>query len=333
MKIRIPQAAPVAPALAALLALLVLLVLLAGAPAGAAAQEAHLDQLAGKFQAELERIAAEAPGVLGVRVIDLATGREYGVNAELVFPQGSAIKVPILLELHRQAEEGRLRLDERLAVDSAAMVGGSGVLNDFGDGTSQLALRDLSVLMIVLSDNTATNLLIDRLGMDAVNGLLDRLGASRTRLQRKMIRPEDSAAGRENLSTPAEAAALMRRIARCELPLSGEACAEVHRILSIPKGGTLPDAVPSGVRVAWKPGSIEGVQTAWGIVDLPGRPYVIAAMMNYARGDSAGEWVRRAAEATHAYFSQLARTTPYGTRVPLRFLRPSAPSTLRPNGA
>lgn len=305
---------------------LVLLGLLAArAPAPAAAQEEHLRQLRVKAVRELETIAAEAPGVMGIQVVDLTSGERLGVNEELEFPQGSSIKIPILLELFRQAEAGRVRLDEPVAVPAAAMVGGSGVLNTFGDGTSRLALRDLAALMIVLSDNTATNLLIDRLGMDSVNALLRELGAPRTRLQRGMIRPEDSAAGRENLSTPAEAAALMARVARCDLPISAAGCAEVKRILSIPKGGALPDAVPDGIPIAWKPGSVEGVSVVWGIVDLPGRPYAVAVMMNYARGGSAGEWVERAARAVHDHFSQLARATPYGTRVPIRFLDPGGP--------
>jgi beta-lactamase class A len=292
-------------------------------PSGpAAGQEPHLRQLAERFQSRLAGIAAEAPGVLGIQVVDLTSGQRFGVNSELVFPQGSSIKVPILLELYRQAAAGRVRLDERVPVDSAEMVGGTGVLNAFGDGTSHLALRDLGVLMIVLSDNTATNLLIDRLGMEGVNRLSAELGAPQTRLQRKMIRPRDSAEGRENLSTPAEAAALMARVARCALPVPAEACADLKRILSIPKTGALADAVPRGVPMAWKWGGIEGVYTVWGVVDLPGRPYVIAAMMNYAQDDSAEEWVRRAAEATHGYFSRLARASPHGTRVPLQYLRP-----------
>lgn len=299
------------------------LLALALAAAPGAAQEAHLRQLDEKLARELEALAAGAPGVLGVRAVDLSTGATYGVNEALEFPQGSSIKVPILVELFRQAEAGRVSLDERVPVRAAEMVGGTGVLNAFGDATSEIALRDLGTLMIVLSDNTATNLLIDRLGMEGVNDLARSLGAPRTRLQRKMIRPEDSAAGRENLSTPAEAAALMARIARCDLPLTPDHCAEVRRILSVPKGGALAEAVGPGTPMAWKWGSVEGVYTVWGFVDLPGRPYVVAAMMNYAEGDAAGDWVARAARAVHGHFLRLARATPHGTRVPLRHLHPT----------
>lgn len=298
-------------------------------PPSVSAQEAHLRMLTQKLQGELTEIAEEVPGVMGVAVVDLSTGERFGVNDTLVFPQGSSIKIPILIELYRQVETGRLQLDERVPVRVADQVGGSGVLQRFGDGTSMLSLRDLAVLMIVLSDNTATNLLIDKVGMENVNRMLQELGLPNTKLQRKMIQPEESARGNENLSTPAEAAALMTRIARCDLPINAERCADLRSILEIPKNGALPDPIPSNIAVAWKPGGITGVSTAWGIVALSGRPYAIAAMVNYSDGGSAGEAIRQASEATYEHFSRLAGATPYGTRVPLRYL-PQTPTGGQP---
>ena len=293
--------------------LLALLALVLPLPLGA--QEAHRAVLAGKLRTELERIAREVPGVLGASVVDLASGERIGVNDTLTFPQGSAIKVPVLLELFRQAEAGRLRLDERVELRAAARTGGSGVLQHFGDGTSALSLRDLAVLMIVLSDNTATNLLIDRVGMEGVNRTMREMGFPRTRLQRMMIRPRESARGNENLSTPAEAAELMARIARCRVPVGAAGCAEIRRIMEIPKSGALSAGLPAGVRVAWKPGGITGAETAWGIVALPGRPYALAVMVNYSEEAAAQEAIRRVSAASHAYFSRLAGATPYGARV------------------
>jgi beta-lactamase class A len=297
------------------------LLIAAAVPAGASAQAEHLAILRGNLQNELSRISQETQGVLGVAAIDLTTGEQIGVNESLIFPQGSAIKISLLMELYRQDEAGRLKLSDRLPVARSDMAGGSGILQRFGDGTSMLSLRDLAVLMIVLSDNTATNMLLEHVGMDDVNRLMQELGVGQIRFQRRMIRPEDSAAGRENLATPAEAAALMGRLARCQLPISAERCADLRAMLEIPKGGALPSAVPSGIRIAWKPGSVEGVATAWGIVELPGRPYAIAAMVNYGDGSSEGETIRRAAAAVHAHFARIARSTPYGTRVPLEVLR------------
>jgi beta-lactamase class A len=291
--------------------------LLATMTGPAAAQQEHRAVLQQKFQNELARIAAEVPGVMGISVVDLTDGARYGVNEALVFPQGSSIKVPILVELYRQADAGQLKLAERMPIRVKA--GGSGILQHFGDGTAELSLRDLAVLMIVLSDNTATNLLIERVGMERVNRTMGELGLANTRLQRIMIRPEDSAAGRENISTPAEATALMVRIARCELPLRAESCRDLRSILEIPKSN--PGTLPSSVRMAWKGGSIEGVRAGWGIVELPGRPFAVGVMVNYADGPTASAAIAQVVDAAYGHFGRLAGATPHGARVPLRYLQ------------
>lgn len=295
-------------------------ILIAMGPGPARSQPPHRKQLAEKLQREIQRAADAAPGVVGVSVVDLASGERFGVNDGLVFPQGSAIKIPILIELFRRVDRGDLRLSDRIAVRAADQVGGSGLLQYFADGESELSLHDLAVPMIVLSDNTATNLLIDRLGMDRVSQTMAELGAPQTRLKRKMIRPAESAKGNENVSTPREAADLMVRLARCDLPMSPRSCAEVKRILEIPKAGAFREPIPSAVPVAWKPGGIEGVQTAWALVGVPGASYAIAVMVNYG-SDDIGPTLRTTSAIVYGYFAQIARTTPHGTRVPIEFVK------------
>ena len=284
------------------------------------AQPAQRAILAEKMRSELRRIADETHGVVGAQVLDLATGDRIGVNDTLTFPQGSTIKVPLLIELYRQAATGRLDLATRVPVRAADRTGGDGLLQHLGDGTSDLSLGDLAVFMITVSDNTATNMLIDRVGMDQVNAMLRELGVPQVRMQRKMIRPKDSAVGNENIATPAAATTIMAKIARCELPMPKERCGELRRLLEIPKGGPIEASVPEGVRVAWKPGDIEGVNTMWGLVDLPGRPYVVVGMVNYSDADDAMRALRRIADAAYGYFHVLARSTPYGARVPLEVM-------------
>ena len=285
---------------------------------------AHRDQLATKFRTDLQRLATATSGVVGISVVDLSSGQRFDVNDSLIFPQGSAIKIPILIELFRRADRSELKLSDRLPVRQNNQVGGSGLLQYFSDGESELLLHDLAVAMIVLSDNSATNVLIDRLGMERVSRTLAEMGAGQTKLQRKMIRPEESAKGNENLSTPKEAADLMARIARCDLPVSPASCARVRAILEIPKSGAFRDAIPASVAVAWKPGGIEGAQTAWGLVNVPDGPYAIAIMINYGVDDAdMGRQIREISAAAYRYFTQIARTTPYGTRVPLDYIKRS----------
>ena len=169
--------------------------------------------------------------------------------------------------------------------------------------------------MIMASDNTATNVLIDELGMEAVNALSASLGAPNTLLQRKMIRPEESARGNENLSTPRDAARIMERIASCNLPMGEAGCARVREILEIYKGGPVRTPVPANIPIAFKPGGITGVSTVWALVDLPDRPYVLSVMSNY--GGNGGAVVEAVSALAYDYFSRLAGVTEYGTRVPL----------------
>lgn len=306
--------------------LLALLLVAASAARVAHAQPAHEALLREKFQAELQRIADDFDGIAGLHVIDLASGEQFEVRGDLVFPQASAIKVLILLELFRRAESEPALRRERVELTAANRTGGSGVLQVLTDGGSALSLEDHAIYMILHSDNTSTNVLIDRLGMDAINALAASLGAPNSRVQRKMIQPEASARGQENVSTPREAARLMARLAACDLPMSRPSCLRVQEILAIPKGGPTRTAVPSDVPVAFKPGGITGVATTWALVGLPGREYAYAVMTNYGgNGDAVVEAVSRAA---YGYFSRLAGVTPHGTRVPLDVLR-----RVRPPGA
>ena len=244
---------------------------------------------------ELSSIAERYEGVAGLHVLDLSSGDRFAVRDELIFPQASAIKIPILLELFRRAESDPGLLSKRIEMTEEVRTGGSGVLGVLTDGGSALSLEDYAIYMILHTDNTATNVLIDELGMGAINALSASLGAPNTLLQRKMIQPEESARGNENLSTPRDAAEIMQRIANCELPMSEMACARVIEILSIPKGGPIRRPVPNAIPIAFKPGGITGVATVWAIVNVPDRPYVITVMSNY--GGDGGAVIEAAQKA------------------------------------
>jgi beta-lactamase class A len=279
----------------------------------------HREILRTKLEREFRRIADSFEGVMGIQFIDLTEETRIGINEQLIFPQGSSIKIPVLIELFHQAESRPAMLRERQRVTGMTRTGGSGILKHFVEGSSELSNEDLAVLMIALSDNTATDLLIDVVGMENVNQTMAALGAPQTKLRRKMIRTDASARGDENVSTPQEAAEIMARIARCELPLSRESCDRIRDILELLKGSAVRRAVPSEVAVASKPGGIEGVSVVWAIVFVPDRPFALTAMTNYGTGGG-GEAIERAARAAYDYAYRLARATAYGTRVPLEVI-------------
>lgn len=285
------------------------------------AQEKNLDVLRRKLSVEIEKIAADFDGVMGVAIKDLTTGDEILVNDQLTFPSGSSIKIPVLIELHKQAAEGKYNLTDLRRVERKDQIGGSGVIVNFGDGTSQLGLRDLAVLMIVLSDNTATNMLIDQTGMANVNRTLDQMGLKGIRLHRKMIDTAASARGDENIATPQAAMQLMEKLFRGEAvnkPLSDD----VLKILKLRKNSPIPRRLPPNVAIANKPGGIEGVACDWAVVYVPNRPFAISVMTNYNGEDAnADEAIAKVAKLAYDYFARLARSTAYGARVPLEFLK------------
>lgn len=281
------------------------------------AQQASANPLLADLSAKLERdlnaAAAAHDGVMGIYVKDLTSGQTFAVNPDIVFPQASSIKIPILIELMRQAQAGKLNLSERVEIHRAGLVGGSGVLQFFSDGGSALSLRDLAVLMIVLSDNSATNLLIDRVGMNNVNTLLDSLGLPQTRLMRKMIDIPAERAERENHSTPREMATLL------ELLSAGKILDSTHTkmaldILEYPKDSPLRAGVPDSVSVAEKPGSLLGAQCDTGIVFLAGRPYVISVMTTYNATDGNAD-ITAVSRRVFSYFDRLAHTNSFGVQV------------------
>ena len=177
--------------------------------------ETASDLLQQKALANIQAIDRTFDGVLGVYAIDLTDGSVLAYHADIVFPTASSIKVAILIELFRQRQSGKLRLEDPVTLAPSEKVGGSGHLQyQLEKGPVTLTVRELITAMIEDSDNTATNKVISMVGMGQVNTLLDNLELRKTRLQRIMLDGAAAKANRENISTPAELARLMEKIYR-----------------------------------------------------------------------------------------------------------------------
>jgi beta-lactamase class A len=273
-------------------------------------------ELRQKLMRQLEQGAASFDGVLGLAAKDLTSGEMIRLNAGLTFPQASSIKIAILVELLRQAQEGQQSLSERVEIRHAQTVGGSGILNHFADGSSAISLGDLAVLMIQLSDNSATNIIIERIGMANVNATLAHLGFERTKLQRVMMDQEAQRADRENLSSPAEMALLLERLVQGKL-LDAKHTAAAVEILKYEKETPLRAGLPAGVALADKPGSMPGVRCDSGVVFLRNRPYVIAVMTTFTKDERAAEHtISELSRRVYEYFERLSRSNSSGARLP-----------------
>lgn len=230
-----------------------------------------------EFFSRLEAKALEFPGVMGVSVKDLTTEDEHHINGDERFLAASSIKIPILIELFRKARTGGIDLNEKITVLDDVKVGGTGVLKEFGDSTSHLAIGDLASLMITVSDNTATNILIDLVGFNDINALLDEMGLTTMRLLRKMQDNVASSQGRENYATPREFMILMDRLYARD-GLDPWVCERTLEYLIKPKTTAINRLLPYDLRIASKYGNMRDSYCDIGIIYHPERPYILAVM-------------------------------------------------------
>jgi beta-lactamase class A len=158
--------------------------------------EAKQEILWQKLESSISDVDHNLDGVLGVAILDLSNGKKFVLHGDEVFPQASSIKTAVLAELYRQAQVGKLKLTDMYTVQATDLVPDSSIMGGLTPGVTRITLRDLATMMIAVSDNSATNVLIDRVGMENVNTLLDSLGLVHTRLRRKMMDLKAASEGR-----------------------------------------------------------------------------------------------------------------------------------------
>ncbi len=251
-------------------------------------------------------------GVMGVAIVDLTDGHKYLLHANDVYPQASSIKICVLAELYRQAQQGKLKLTDLYTVKTADLVQDSDIMGGLTPGITQITLRGLATMMVAVSDNSATNVLIDRVGMDNVNAFLNAQGLRDTRLRRKMMDLKAATEGRENVSTPNEMLNLLQALYRGEI-LNKEMTADFFKVLSTHKDSWIPRNLPDDLKIADKPGALEGVRNDSGVIFVDRRPYVLCVMTTYLHRERDGEEaISNVSLAAWRMFDRLARASEYG---------------------
>ena len=310
----------------------------AATPAATPATPNAKQQLLWKLEAELAQTDRELDGVLGVAITDLATGQQLLHNADQVFPTASVIKLAVLAELYHQEQQALAasskkgdaageksgaagaakyaRLADLYTVRQEDLVADSDILGGFTPGVTRLTNRDLAQLVVAVSDNAAANILIERVGMENVNALLDSLGLKHTRLRRKMLDLAAAQQGRENVATPRELAALLEAIYQGKVlqkPLADDFFKVLSSGRSHYQAFFRAGGIPDDVVIAEKEGALEGVRADCGVVFLPGRPFVLCVMTSYLKDERAGEAaISRISGAAYHTFDRLGRASPYG---------------------
>ncbi|MPY91140.1 MAG: serine hydrolase [Luteitalea sp.] len=238
-----------------------------------------------------DRIAALTKGFKGTVVFyakNLNTGRELASDPDARVRTASTIKLPVLCALESLVTNGKVKWDERLVLKPEEKVSGSGVLQSLAEGTD-LTVRNLAILMIIVSDNTATNLLIDRIGADTVNDYLDTLGLTKTRLNRKIVSGDSPPTGwsragslEENkrfglgVSTPRQMVTLLERLHQGKI-VSPAASNDVIDILKKQQITAASGRhAPQQWTVASKSGSLNALRSDVGIIYTDADPIALA---------------------------------------------------------
>ena len=251
-------------------------------------------------------------GVMGLAIVDLTDGRKYLLHENDVYPQASSIKICVLAELYRQAQQGKLKLTDMYTVSAADLVQDSDIMGGLTPGITQITLRDLATMMVAVSDNSATNVLIDRVGMDNVNTFLSSQGLRDTRLRRKMMDLKAAGEGRENVSTPNEMAKLLQALYQGKI-LNKEMTDDFFKVLATHKDSWIPRNLPDDLKIADKPGALEGVRNDSGVIFVDKRPYILCVMTTYLRRERDGEEaISNISLAAWRMFDRMARASEYG---------------------
>jgi beta-lactamase class A len=270
------------------------------------------------LQQQLEAISATHHGHVALYAQQLSTGRNVAMDSDAVVQTASVIKLTILFEAMEQIRAGKARWDDKLTLAPGDGVSGSGILGLL-DTPQTLTLKDVLTLMVIVSDNTATNMAIDRLGLDAINRRIAWMGLKDTHLYKKIGKPasgpmpEDQPKFGLGKTTAREMARVIERIGRCQLGAPEEAsqpgdaaiCTVALTMLrnqfyrdTIPRYIEAMDASEAGSGIASKTGSLNAVRADVALVAGKSGPIVISI---FTYGNTDTSWtVDNEAEVTIA---------------------------------
>ncbi len=257
----------------------------------------------------LEEIASRHHGKVAVFARQLNTGRTVAIGADTPVQTASVIKLAILFEAMEEVRAGKARWEERLTLKNGDAVSGSGVLM-FLDTPVTLTMKDVLTMMVIVSDNTATNLVIDRLGIDAVNARIGWMGLQDTHLYKRIMKPPTGPMPADQprfglgKTTAREMGRVMERIGRCELAGPGDRVSAADRVrdqaicgvamtmlrnqfyrTTIPRYVETLDSTETGSAIANKTGSLDAVRNDVAIVAAKSGPIVIS-IFTYGNADT-----------------------------------------------
>lgn len=227
---------------------------------------------AATLDTRIKKEVADFKGKVFLYAKNLDTGAVYTFNGDEKVRTASTIKTAIMVEAFARVAEGKAKWSDEVILTNAKKVSGSGILQELSDGL-KLSLRDVVNLMMILSDNTATNLVLDVLTADAVNARMDSIGLKNTRALRKIGGGGESAAGKEadnkqyglGVTTPHEMVTLMEKLESGQV-ISKEISKEMLELMKREQGHNGIGRTLNNVSMATKSGALDALRSNVGII-------------------------------------------------------------------
>lgn len=231
-------------------------------------------------------------GKVAVAFMHLGSRERFERSADDIMPTASLIKLPIMAEVYFQAKEGKVKLDDMLTLTKEEMVQGSGILTEHFSPGAQFSIRDAVRLMIVYSDNTATNMVLEKLGsgqsgIKAVNDRMAGLGLKETRINAKVFKgsttsvaPDRTKAYGLGSTTAKEMLTLVDLLHREELVSKDASKAMLEHLKKCDDKDKFPRFLPKGVSIAHKTGSVSNARTDAGILYFKEGPIALVVLTN-----------------------------------------------------
>ena len=235
----------------------------------------------------------DLPGHIGLYYKDLTSGRELCYNEDMQFVAASVIKLPIMMDVYKKVAADKLSFNDTLEMKEFKKVGGCGAICSIDEDIA-LSIKSLVRLMITISDNTATNILIRHAGIDNLAQSFVEMGLKKTVVGRELFDMEALERGVQNYFTPKEIGAVLESLYNGDF-ISKEASCEMIDIMKAQQiCHKIPDSLPAGVQVANKTGESSGVTHDAGIV-YADRPFIFVFASMETDTSRANHVLRRAA--------------------------------------
>ena len=271
------------------------------------------------LRSQIGGLIADHKGKVAVACLHLTTKEQFTRDADAVMPTASLIKFPIMIEVYAQAKEGKIRLDVMLTLQEADKVQGSGILNEHFSPGAKFSLRDAVRMMIVFSDNTATNMVLDKVGIKSVNERMAGMGLKETRINAKVFRGSTTSIDPERAkkyglgsTTANEMLKLLEMLHKDELVSKEASKAMLDHLKNCDDKEKFPRFLPKEMTVAHKTGSVSNARTDAGILYFKKGPVALVVLSNDNEDksftiDSAGNKLcADVAKSVFEYFTELS---------------------------